>query len=333
MSVLEKESQGLIYPIPRKPDSVAYVDPVYTHNDSHHNHNHGHSNNMDDYGDDGQLIAERKSFWNIQCHCHFSCIPDELLVVSVMTYLDPLELLNISRVCRRWRFVAADSYLYRNINLAAARKLYGMSVGNRAVNLLNSRYGTGVKSWKLCNIKSLMSSTLTLVTESARSLETAHLCNLPNVSDEVVVALVKNAKNLKHLSLFGCSSISDAAVISVGENSKCLNELSLRNCVRVSNNGVAALHSPLESLNLSGCRLVDTEGIKRLAENAPTLKRLNLHGCSISDEAVDALSRWCRELVTVHLSSSNPYQGSNISDASILSLASCKELECLNLQG
>ena len=283
------------------------------------------------------LFAERRSFWNTACHCHFSCIPDEILLFNVFSYLEQRELCEISLVCRRWNFLAGDRLLWRKLDFTRLPPLKSEMhlVGDRAVNLFSKRFGSSVESVKLCNCHGVSKSGLISLIQNAHELRELHLCSLTSVSDDLVVRLVKTAPHLEKLSLYGCIQVSDVSMYAIGRHCKNLRELSLRGCTKVSDRGLAMLPDTLEELNVCGCRRLSSRGLLHFVETRGThLRRVNLHGTDISDEVVEAISTHCLHTETLHLSSTDPFGGASaLSGSSLFHLSRLRGLKCLNLQG
>jgi hypothetical protein len=113
-----------------------------------------------------------------------------------------------------------------------------------------------------------------------------------------------------------------------------LKELSLRGCVQLTDRALDNLGPNLEEINLGGCKRITLQGVVSLAQRCPLLRRVNLHGLTVTDQSIDALSRNCPQLETLHASSANPFGGSSpLTDQSLAYLSRCPNLVCLNLQG
>jgi hypothetical protein len=289
-------------------------------------------------GHASHMPGPRVSFWNQNCHCHFSCLPDDILLLGVFAFLHPSELLTAAQVCTRWRFLAYDRVLWRSIDLAAfarVAKKGGGRVGDRALRALAARFGAHCEQLRLCNFRRLSEDAVKHALARAPALTHLHLCNVSAVTDASLFELARGAARLRVLSLFGCRNITDAGVAAVlAAAGSSLSELSLRGCVRVTDAALGALGPSATEVNLSGCALITAEGIATLSRRCPRLQRLNLHGVRVTDASVAALVAACPRLTTLNLGSANPYGGSALlTDAALSSLSRCGDLTCLSLQG
>ena len=207
-------------------------DERVSRSDLHHICPYSSSHHHDHLSDKPHNVAPpfrgvRSSFWNTRCTCHFSAIPDELLLFDVFTFLDPRELCVAASVCTRWRFLSRDRLLWTSLDfskLAPFRRVTNgpvaspeeMGVANplpdATVNKLVTRFGHHVDRLKLCNLQAVLPLTLMQTAGIVRNLLELHLCNLPAVTDEILGGFAATCPNLEVLSLFGCISATDAGV-------------------------------------------------------------------------------------------------------------------------
>jgi hypothetical protein len=104
--------------------------------------------------------------------------------------------------------------------------------------------------------------------------------------------------------------------------------------VQITKESFTAVGPALKGVNLGGCKNVDAHTAVILAERCPKLERVNLHGVKLSDKEVDRLTKNCKHITTLHLSSSNPFGGSSLlTDNAVFAIGRLYDLRCLNLQG
>jgi len=153
------------------------------------------------------------------------------------------------------------------------------------------------------------------------------------VTDEVAGSIASKCGDLTTVSLFGCWKIGDSSVQSLLGSCKFLSELSLRGCHKLTNLALQGLPVSLKALNLSGCKKLNGESLSMISK-CHSLEKLNAHGLKITDDAVKALSRGCNKLLSLQLSSSNPFGGGSLlSDASLYDIATIRSLRFLDLEG
>ena len=299
----------------------------------HHPHHHAHSHSHPHTPlSPSSSSLPRRSWWNLSCSCLFSSIPDEILLFDVFAYFDPPQLCRLQSVCSRWKFLSSDPVLWRSLDLSS----YASRVDDLALTSLMLKYSSSLSTLRLCGCTRITPSVLVeqrLFAGGLAQLRELHLCNLKALTDAAVVTIAVAAPHLDHVSLYGCVQLSDAAVHAVTSHCPDLTELSLRGLPRLTNAALTSLPPNLRGLNLAGCRMLTSPAILGLAPLCPQLERLNAHGLNVLDAAIDALTKHCPALQTLHLSSANPFGGNAVTDAGVGWLGRLGGLRCLNLQG
>ena len=98
------------------------------------------------------------------------------------------------------------------------------------------------------------------------------------VTDTGLRHLVSHCYKLRYLNTRGCTHITDASLLSLASS-----------CTR------------LRSLDLGKCDVTDN-GLRHLAHRLPGLRKLSVRGCQlVGDPGVLAVSRGCRDLVTLNI--------------------------------
>jgi hypothetical protein len=324
---------GLFLRLRMKSALVARPLPVHSHTANsllhikhvHHTSNHSHD---DDVVVCGRLI--RRSYWNSECSCIFSSLPDELLLCDIFTYLCQSTLSTLQSVCTRWKFLSSDRLLWKKLDLSKNNN----KISSRSFTTLINRVGNYLNELKLCHLNSLEPSLLSLVSFSTSNLTEIHLCNLRGLSDQLLEPIISANQNLQSISLYGCINITDLSLQHIGKVCSSLKELSVRGCVKLSNESFVYLSSELQGLNIAGCRLIDSVGLDYIANQCGKLERLNAHAISLDDEGINLLTQKCANMNTLHISSANPFGGNPLlTDQSIYYISRLKNLQCLNIQG
>ena len=98
------------------------------------------------------------------------------------------------------------------------------------------------------------------------------------VTDTGLRHLVSHCYKLRYLNTRGCSPVTDASLLSLASS-----------CTR------------LRSLDLGKCDVTDN-GLRHLVQRLPGLRKLSVRGCQfVGDSGVLAVSRGCRDLVTLNI--------------------------------
>ena len=306
------------------------------HHHHHHHHPHPHSPPPHSHTHSHSLTTSptgltRRSWWNLSCSCLFSSIPDEILLFDVFAYFDPPQLCRLQSVCSRWKFLSSDPVLWRSLDLSS----YASRVDDLALTSLMLKYSPALFTLRLCGCTRVSQGVWgeQRLFAGLAQLRELHLCNLKSLTDATVVTVARVAPHLDHVSLYGCAQLTDAAVQAVTQHCPDLTELSVRGLHRLTNDALTSLPTHLRGLNIAGCKLLTTSAIVAVAARCPSLERLNAHGINVLDAGVEALTKQCAALETLHLSSANPFGGNAVTDVGVGYLGRLRGLRCLNLQG
>jgi hypothetical protein len=149
--------------------------------------------------------------------------------------------------------------------------------------------------------------------------------------------IAEHCQYLERLSVFGCTQVTDVGVSAIARHCSLLHDWSLRGCTSVTGSSLSLISSgsQLRSLNVGGCFRISGASITNVVRQCNQLQRLNLHAIKMTDDDIDAITRvLCNTLVSIHVSSSNPYGGSSLlSDVTLQHLSRCRYLGSINLQG
>ncbi|KAK6152567.1 hypothetical protein DH2020_012206 [Rehmannia glutinosa] len=172
---------------------------------------------------------------------------------------------------------------------------------------------------------------ISAIARGCRDLREVLLRRRIGIWDRGVASLVKFAGNLRNLDLGFCTGVSDDGLESIG-GLKYLEVLNLQGCWRITDKGLGFLAkgslckklrilnlanmeitdcgliylkemSCLEELNLAECHMVTDISIEMVVATFSTLKKLILSWMfDVSDVAVSALARGCKNLEVLDLS-------------------------------
>lgn len=204
-------------------------------------------------------------------------IPTEILLLIFQNVIKSISgssvpfLCKMSRVCRRWREVAIEPVLWRNVDLSTSCVIKASS-------------GT---------IEKLAPSRLTAVTELS-------LLGWEKLTDKGIQAIGKHCKQLQSIVLAQCGSLTSAGIATLADNCGQLKMIdvaftkidiaSLQHLLKV-------LGCQLENLSLRNCNRLHGESILPLVqEHCPNLISLDLSSTSVRKLCVEKLQAGCPKL-------------------------------------
>jgi hypothetical protein len=204
------------------------------------------------------------------------------------------------------------------------------SVTNSDLLINGVDWATKLRYFNISVNRNISGTSLTLVLEKAKHLQTLLLSDVQCVTDSLLISAANNLE-LREVNLSHNLHISDHGVALLTKSTKFLQSLTLDGCERIGNSLVISLatHCPsLLHLNLRMCSRVMDGSLVKLAHNCAQLRSLNLYRChGVTDAAIVALSESCKELQCLNVSLCR-----NITDFGIRAIeSSCHNLQSLNL--
>uniref|UniRef100_H2Z335 F-box domain-containing protein n=1 Tax=Ciona savignyi TaxID=51511 RepID=H2Z335_CIOSA len=208
----------------------------------------------------------------------FSDIPDNLMV-EIFLYLNVKDLLLLLRVCKRWKRLIPDKWLWKNVQfspkpiqktkLRSIVKQY-FTKSTAAVDICgkwrntNTTYAISNNILKTIAVKSPKLSTFKIEDE-----------NLNSISLELLPS------SIQHLSFTGCE-IPLSCLKSCAEKFKNLKSLSFRRCPCLTDAHLACFGSlpKLEKLEIIGSYRIDDDAVQLIGQSFPNLTLLTLIGCA-----------------------------------------------------
>ena len=269
-------------------------------------------------------------------------MPDEV-VFKLLDALDFQSLWAVSTVSRRWRALVSTDHV-----------AVGLRVSPDAIagaTLTNYHTASGqrqIGSWQEC----LSDDGWTCIGVQPGCWEAGMLACasrfgglcavlftgcVGGVTSQTLTALI-GARDLVMLS-FARSPVDDAGLCAIGAHGRRLRSLSLQTWSPwsarhgVTDLGVAAVAlgcSMLESIRLESCDAVTDVGVEALAASCRHLTSVTLYDTRVGEPAIAAICANCR-LLRVDLSCSGLGSRDRVTDAWLLHLATCSQLESLAL--
>lgn len=264
--------------------------------------------------------------------------------LEIFSYLPKRDLVNASTVCSRWRRVALDKYLWREIS-SEEIELSNLVKDKVVTHLLN--YGQNIESLTLLNCSKISNKVLLTLSLNSTRLHTLNLEGCLNISDRGVKSLAKSCKTLKSINLLDARVTETGLSYLVAENLKLTELKASTSAVTEYTIQVLTGHcKQLVDLHVEpNIDLIETGAIKQskevltnemlvyIAVNCPCLATLILHYpvVLVSDWAMAILGLSCKILECIEFGSSD--QESKISDVGVVNLClPLKKLRRLELK-
>ncbi|KAI6058086.1 F-box domain-containing protein [Aix galericulata] len=272
----------------------------------------------------------------------WDALPDELLL-AIFAYLPLNDLLKVSMICKRWRCLSFDEFLWQTLDLTCRNLLPGvigqlLPAGVTVFRCPRSSIGSPqFKTMKPLRVQHMDLSNCTVSVPDLQSilcrcerLENLSLEGLV-LSDDILRSIAKNT-NLIRLNLCGCSGFSAEALEFMLSSCSMLEELNLSWCDFTATHVKAAVNhvtSKVTQLNLSGYRQnLQISDVKTLVERCPSLVHLDL---SDSVMLKPECFQYFHQLIFLqHLCLSRCYQ---ISPAALVELGEIPTLKTLQVFG
>ena len=209
-------------------------------------------------------------------------LTDDLLT-RILTYLTTRQLLGVTRVCRRFYFLAWEPELWErivfsedSIDVDRALKTTFQLVQRNGVSLAAS-----VRRISLSGCGRLTDRGLALIARRCPRLEELEVQWCAGVTNGGLLDLTQRCPGLHHLDVTGCPMVSAVSV-------------------QTQDRGPGAHargqphHLGLTYLDLSDCPHVDDTSLRLVVESCPQLQYLYLRRCSqITDAALRSISSYC----------------------------------------
>ncbi|XP_033117055.1 S-phase kinase-associated protein 2-like isoform X2 [Anneissia japonica] len=249
----------------------------------------------------------------------FQSLTNEV-ILSVFQWLPLSSLLSCARVCKRWKMLAYDDSLWRQINLTRFHFPPGtlgkvLERGCTAVKLAQASVNGPLGHSESPKIQSLRRGTRKRrhsqqVTPSQLAIEYLDL-SICKIDDDLLYDLLTRCHKLRKLSLESCQVNKDvlSAIGNLSVNT--LEDLNLCMCTGITQNAINQLLvccKSLNSLNLAWCDLKSASCINSVVSwSSDTLKNLNISGYRnhMTDDEVKLLVQNFPNLVDLDLSDSS----------------------------
>lgn len=282
--------------------------------------------------------ALRCSWWNPECNCLWSCIPDTVME-RVFCFLDVRDLAKASVVSRRWSFLCQQTSLYKTVDMSSVGRSHqwgGRTRESEGLISIVKRHGhSALSTIKLCGLQRLTPECLGYLGHAAVNLRELHFCNILTLTDDALISIFRNCKRLQNLQLPGCHVVSDQALGEAHQTS--ISVLNLSRCkfsaegLRAMLRSDARVARSLRCLNLSNCPNLDEEAVALVAGNAGALRELSLAGLELGGGTLRAVARGCPELEVLDVSADSFMGNDSISDGDVAELTRLKRLRRLEL--
>ncbi|KAL2506733.1 F-box/LRR-repeat protein 4 [Abeliophyllum distichum] len=289
---------------------------------------------------------------------------DDELIVEIFRHLDSMSSRDAcSLVCKRWlglerprrdairiggsgitdalvrllarRFTNAQNVYINEIPISLpARFVRGRRINRPPLSgqSVSEQNGTGTSS--------LSDSGLADVGDGFKRLEKLSLIWCSNVTDVGLSSIAEKSKVLKSLDIQACH-VGDKGLAAVGKYCTQLEDLNLWSCKGLTDTGLILLvigcGRTLKSLGLAACAkitdaslaaiqsLSTTKACLAVAKGCPQLKSLRLQCRNLTDEALQAVGKFCQFLELLAL-----YSFQNFTDKSLCAIGKgCKKLKNL----
>lgn len=237
-------------------------------------------------------------------------LPDEILlhVFSVCGLLSPLDHAHLAATCARFRRLAEDPVLWRDVSL----KPYRSFTDDSTVRILVNTRFAAAEPGGLVRLQSL------------------DMSKCSNVTDVAVGAVARGCPGLVRLDLSECVKITDWSLAELGKRCPRLQDLSVRLCADITDGGIAALLagrtatplppgplSPLSPLTPASPAGGDRRSPPSSPPPAVSLSRLDVSWCDrLTDAALEQIGSHCPNLTVLKIS----FAGRLVTDRGILGL-------------
>lgn len=176
-----------------------------------------------------------------------------------------------------------------------------------------------IKELSLAHCYDISSHALCALTKACNQITVISLEWCFNVDDDLLDSLRKNCKNLQVLGIEHCSRVTDYGISRLVSSAKNLCFLSADSCDLLGSNTLRSIATSLhniQDLYVNNCDRVNDEALELLVTHCTRLNSIGIEECNISDRAVLAITKHCRDLKVLGLNG-NP----KVTNTSVILLA------------
>ncbi|XP_055315592.1 F-box/LRR-repeat protein 2 isoform X2 [Sitodiplosis mosellana] len=242
-------------------------------------------------------------------------LPDKVLL-NIFSYLSHREICRTARVCRRWRQIAYNTQLWRNVSLRP--EVSGLHVGSldMLLSLISVRFGASLRYVEL---------PIELITHTVLHELAAKCPNLTHMLLDFSTAM--QLHDFSEMQAFPtklrymCICLSEV-IFMEGFMRKIYNFI----------NGLEVLHliGTYEKVEEEEEEIYEVINVHKLKSATPNLRVINLFGINfIDDSHIDAFSSNCIQLECLAVNFCNKVTGSTLKAL----IARSKRLMCLLMNG
>ncbi|XP_055698787.1 F-box/LRR-repeat protein 2 isoform X1 [Phlebotomus papatasi] len=242
-------------------------------------------------------------------------LPDKVLL-NIFSYLSHLEICRMARVCRRWRQVAYDTRLWKNVSLRP--EVSGLHVGSleSLLGLISVRFGPSLRYIEL---------PIELITHTVLHELAAKCPNLTHMLLDFSTAM--QLHDFSEMQAFPtklrymCICLSEV-IFMEGFMRKIYNFI----------NGLEVLHllGTYEKCEEEEEEIYEVINVHKLKSATPNLRVINLYGINFVDDShIDAFSSNCIQLECLAVNYCNKVTGSTLKTL----IQRSKRLTCLLMNG
>ncbi|XP_063703982.1 F-box/LRR-repeat protein fbxl-1 isoform X3 [Culicoides brevitarsis] len=242
-------------------------------------------------------------------------LPDKVLL-NIFSYLSHLEICRMARVCKRWRQIAYDTRLWKNVSLRP--EVSGLHVGSleSLLALISVRFGPTLRYIEL---------PIELITHTVLHELAAKCPNLTHMLLDFSTAMqlhdFSEMQSFPAKLKYMCICLSEV-IFMEGFMRKIYNFI----------NGLEILHliGTYEKVEEEEEEIYEVINVHKLKSATPNLRVINLYGINfIDDSHIDAFSSNCIQLECLAVNFCNKVTGSTLKTL----IQRSKRLRCLLMNG
>ncbi|XP_050069592.1 F-box/LRR-repeat protein 7 isoform X1 [Anopheles maculipalpis] len=248
-------------------------------------------------------------------NCSIEKLPDKV-ILHIFSYLSHLEICRMATVCRRWRTIAYNTQLWKNVSLRP--EVSGLHVGSleSLLQLISVRFGPSLRYIEL---------PIELITHTVLHELSSKCPNLTHMLLDFSTAM--QLHDFSEMQAFPaklrymCICLSEV-IFMEGFMRKIYNFI----------NGLEVLHliGTYEKCEEEEEEIYEVINVHKLKSATPNLRVINLYGINfIDDSHIDAFSSNCIQLECLAVNYCNKVVGSTLKAL----LARSKQLKCLLMNG
>lgn len=184
----------------------------------------------------------------------------------IFSAVDPLDLIKLQRVCKRWSQMLKKSFMWSSLNLSP--------------------------HFRIVNKESLPF----LAQSAGSNLSKLDLSGCWEVSDDDLKAVANLCPNISILSVSNCWKISDTGISYIAKDCSNLKELDLSYCGQLSGTGlVNHCWTAMQKFNFSFCKQLGDEHLEGILGKTTNIRSLEFRRCNrVTDFGLFLVVRYCR---------------------------------------